>query len=40
MYLDEHEHTDVVEYRKSFLNEMEDHLKRMPVYVGDEMEWK
>jgi len=38
MYLDGHERADVVEYRKCFLNEMEDHLKRMPVYVGDEME--
>lgn len=38
MYLDGHERADVVEYRKKFLNEMEDHLKRMPVYVGDEME--
>ena len=38
MYLDGHERADVVEYQKCFLNEMEDHLKRMPVYVGDEME--
>ena len=38
MYLDGHERADVVEYRKKFLKEMEEHLKRMPVYVGDEME--
>ena len=38
MYLDGHERADVVEYRKTFLKEMEEHLKRMPVYVGDEME--
>lgn len=40
MYLDGHERTDVVEYRKRFLKEMEVHEKRMPQYEGDNMEMK
>ena len=28
----------VVQYRKSFLIEIEEYLKRMPIYVGDTME--
>jgi hypothetical protein len=38
IYLDGHERADVVAYRKTFLNEMEIYLKRMPVYAGGEME--
>lgn len=38
MYLDGHERADVVDYRKKFLLRMDEYQKRMPVYVGDEME--
>ena len=38
MYLNRHNQADVLEYLKTFLIEMEENLKRNPVYVGDEME--
>ena len=38
MYLDGHERPDVVEYRKSFLDWMEQQQKRMAVYDGENME--
>ena len=37
-YFDGHERADVVEYRKMFLLRMEGYQRRMPIYVGDEME--
>jgi hypothetical protein len=40
MYLDGHERTDVVEYCRRFLNEMEEFEKRMPQYEGNNMEMK
>ena len=37
-YLDGHERADVVEYRKKFLLRMDEYQKRMPIYIGDDME--
>lgn len=37
-YIDGHERVDVVDYRKKFLERMDDYQKRMPIYTGDTME--
>ena len=38
VYVDGHERDDVKEYRQQFLKRMQGYEKRMPQYVGDEME--